>query len=188
MTASSGVAPTYAVAMLGPDLAPLSSAPLAGIPSRARMSADGRLVATTTFITGQSYAASFFSTATIIRSAGQALPNLETWTTYLPDGRRLVAADRNFRGVTFAADDDAFYATVATGSTTWLVHGSIKARTMYALRTDAECPSPYRTGPRRLQEAARQPDAWRPAARLARPRHRDAPRRDPRRGRPDRVR
>ncbi|MGI3780496.1 MAG: hypothetical protein ACRYG2_06925 [Janthinobacterium lividum] len=141
VTASGGLAPTYAVATLGPDLSKTASAPLAGLPSRARMSVDGRLVSTTTFITGQSYAASLFSTATLIRVAGQALPNLETWTTYLPDGQRLVAADRNFWGVTFAGDDDTFYATAASGRTTWLVRGSIRARTMRALRTDAECPS-----------------------------------------------
>ena len=141
VTASGGIAPTYAVAALGPDLSASSSAPLAGLPSRARMSADGRLVATTTFISGDSYAASYFSTATVIRMAGRALPNLETWTTYLPDGQRLVAANRNFWGVTFAADDDTFYATAASGNTTWLVRGSIRTRTMRALRTDAECPS-----------------------------------------------
>ncbi|GAB2594699.1 PD40 domain-containing protein [Microlunatus antarcticus] len=141
VTASGGIAPTYAVASLGPDLAPTSSAPLAGLPSRARMSVDGRLVSTTTFITGHSYAASSFSTATVIRVGGRDLPNLETWTTYLPDGQRLVAANRNFWGVTFATDDDTFYATAASGTTTWLVRGSVKERTMRALRTDAECPS-----------------------------------------------
>jgi hypothetical protein len=141
VTASGGMAPTYAVSSLGPDLAPTSSAPLAGLPSRARMSVDGRLVSTTTFISGHSYAASSFSTATVIRVADRALPNLETWTTYLPDGQRLVAANRNFWGVTFAADDDTFYATAASGDTTWLVRGSIEDRTMRALRTDAECPS-----------------------------------------------
>jgi hypothetical protein len=141
VTASGGIAPTYAVAALGPDLAPTSSAALAGLPSRARMSADGRLVSTTTFVSGHSYAASSFSTATVIRMAGKALPNLETWTTYLPDGQRLVAANRNFWGVTFAGDDDTFYATAASGTTTWLVRGSIKERAMRALRTDAECPS-----------------------------------------------
>jgi hypothetical protein len=141
VTASGGIAPTYAVDALGPDLAPTSSAPLAGLPSRARMSADGRLVSTTTFITGHSYAASSFSTATVIRTAQKVLPNLETWTTYLPDGQRLVAANRNFWGVTFASDDDTFYATAASGTTTWLVRGSIEERTMRALRTDAECPS-----------------------------------------------
>jgi hypothetical protein len=141
VTASGGMAPTYAVATLDAGLAPTVSAALAGLPSRARMSTDGRLVATTTFISGHSYASASFSTATVIRDGGRALPNLETWTTFLPDGQRLVAADRNYWGVTFAADDDTFYATAASGGTTWLVRGSIRARTMRALRTDAECPS-----------------------------------------------
>lgn len=141
VTASGGIAPTYGVATLSADLAPTSSSPLAGLPSRARMSVDARLVSTTTFISGHSYAASSFSTATVIRVAGRALPNLETWTTYLPDGQRLAAANRNYWGVTFASDDDTFYATGASGTTTWLVRGSIKQRTMRALRTDAECPS-----------------------------------------------
>ena len=141
VTASGGIAPTYAVDALDADLASTSSSPLAGLPSRARMSVDGRLVSTTTFITGHSYAASSFSTATVIRVAGRSLPNLESWTTFLPDGQKLVAANRNFWGVTFAPDDDTFYATAASGTTTWLVRGSIKTRTMRALRTDAECPS-----------------------------------------------
>ena len=141
VTASGGMAPTYAVATLDGGLAETSSAALAGLPSRARISADGRLVSTTTFISGHSYASSSFSTATVIRVEGRALPNLESWTTLLTDGQRLVAADRNYWGVTFAGDDDTFYATAASGGTTWLVRGSIKERTMRALRTDAECPS-----------------------------------------------
>ncbi|SEQ12079.1 TolB-like translocation protein [Microlunatus flavus] len=141
VTSSGGMAPTYAVDALDADLTKTSSAALAGLPSRARMSVDGRLVSTTTFISGHSYASSSFSTATVIRVEGKALSNLESWTTLLPDGQRLVAADRNFWGVTFAPDDDTFYATAASGGTTWLVRGSIKERTMRALRTDAECPS-----------------------------------------------
>jgi hypothetical protein len=141
VTSSGGMAPTYAVDTLDATLTSTSSAALAGLPSRARMSRDGRLVSTTTFISGHSYASSSFSTATVIRVEGKALPNLESWTTYLPDGQRLVAADRNYWGVTFAADDDTFYATAASGGTTWLVRGSISERTMRALRTDAECPS-----------------------------------------------
>ena len=43
--------------------------------------------------------------------------------------------------MTFAEDDETFYATAASGSTTWLVRGSLAARTTTALRTDAECPS-----------------------------------------------
>ncbi|WP_375431133.1 hypothetical protein [uncultured Friedmanniella sp.] len=141
VTASRGMTPSYGVSMLDDALRPTTSTVLTGEPSRARMSADGRLVSTTTFVTGHSYASTSFSTSTIIREDGRALGNLETWRTTLPDGSDLRALNRNFWGVTFAADDDTFYATAASGSTTWLVRGSIRARTMTALRTDAECPS-----------------------------------------------
>jgi Tol biopolymer transport system component len=49
--------------------------------------------------------------------------------------------DRNFWGVTFADDDDTFYATAPSGSTTWLMRGSLKGKSMISLRTNAECPS-----------------------------------------------
>jgi hypothetical protein len=141
VSATRGMAPSYGVSLLGPDLRPTSRTALVGQPSRARMSADGRLVATTTFVTGHSYAAASFSTETLVRRDGRSLGSLEGWRTTLPDGRRLTAADRNYWGVTFASDDDTFYVTAASGGTTWLVRGSLAAGSMAALRTDAECPS-----------------------------------------------
>jgi hypothetical protein len=141
VTATRGIAPSYGVALLGPDLAVRTKSALVGQPSRARMSADGRLVSTTTFVTGHSYAAASFSTETLVRRDGRSLGSLEGWRTTLPDGRLLTASDRNYWGVTFASDDDTFFATAAAGGTTWLVRGSLAARTMTALRTDAECPS-----------------------------------------------
>lgn len=140
VTAQRGIAATYRVQMLDADLAPTTSSDLTGLPSRARMSKDGSLVATTTFITGHSYAASSFSTETIVRrSDGQVLDNIEKFDTTV-DGQRLTAVNKNFWGVTFA-DDDTFFATGASGSTTWLMKGSLSRRTMTSVRTDAECPS-----------------------------------------------
>lgn len=141
VTATQGVAPTYGLTQLGADLRPTSTAPLVGEPSRARMSTDGTLIATTTFVSGHSYAATTFSTETVIRRAGVSLGNLEDWATRLPNGTDLRQLDRNYWGVTFAPDDDTFFATAASGGATWLVRGSIAAKTMTALRTDAECPS-----------------------------------------------
>lgn len=140
VTAKRGVVQTYGVSMLGPDLQPVSSAELVGLPSRARMSPDSTLVATTTFVTGHSYAQASFATETIIRRDGTSLGNLETWDIEV-DGRPLTAVDRNFWGVTFAADDDTFYVTGASGGTTWLMRGSLAAKKLVSLRTDAECPS-----------------------------------------------
>ena len=140
VTAKRGVVQTYGVSTLGPDLQQVSATELVGLPSRARMSADGSLVATTTFVTGHSYAQASFATETIIRRDGKSLGNLETWDIEV-DGRPLTAVDRNFWGVTFAGDDDTFYVTGASGGTTWLMKGSLSAKKLTSLRTDAECPS-----------------------------------------------
>lgn len=138
--AKRGVVQSYGVATLDENLTEVSRTELSGLPSRARMSPDGSLVATTTFITGHSYASSSFSTETIIRRSGRSLGNIETWATTV-DGRALQAVDRNYWGVTFGADNDTFYATVASGGKTWLVKGSVEDRTMTSVGSDAECPS-----------------------------------------------
>ena len=104
------------------------------------MSADSSLVATTTFVGGHSYAQASFSTETIVRRNGKDLGNIESWKSTV-DGRPLRSVDRNFWGVSFADDNDTFYATAASGSTTWLMRGSLKTKSMISLRTDAECPS-----------------------------------------------
>jgi hypothetical protein len=138
--AKRGVVQTYGITTLDAQLRPIGNAELVGLPSRARMSADSSLIASTTFVGGHSYAQASFSTETIIRRDGQSLGNIESWKSTV-DGRLLRSVDRNFWGVTFADDDDTFYATAASGSTTWLMRGSLKAKSMIALRTDAECPS-----------------------------------------------
>ena len=140
VTAKRGVVQTYGVSTLGPEMQQVSATELVGLPSRARISRDGSLVATTTFVTGHSYAQASFSTETIIRRDGKSLGNLETWDVEV-DGRPLQAVDRNFWGVTFASDDDTFYVTVASGGTTWLMKGSLSAKKLTSMRTDAECPS-----------------------------------------------
>jgi hypothetical protein len=138
--AKRGVVQTYGITMLDAQLRPTDDAELAGLPSRVRMSADSSLVATTTFVGGHSYAQASFSTETIIRRKGKSLGNIESWKSTV-DGRPLRSVDRNFWGVNFADDDDIFYATASSGSTTWLMRGSLKTKSMISLRTDAECPS-----------------------------------------------
>jgi hypothetical protein len=115
--------------------------PLPGIPSRTRLSPSGRLVADTTFVTGHSYMQVGFSTATEIRRVGGAsYGNLEKFALMV-DGRRITASDRNIWGVTFAKDDNTFYATAAFGGKTWLVRGDLAKRTLTSVRENAECPS-----------------------------------------------
>jgi hypothetical protein len=138
--ADRGVVTSYQLVRLDPNLAQVSAEPLTGTPSRTRMSADGSLVASTTFVSGHSYADTAFSTELIIRKDGQSLGNLEEWSAFV-DGRPLLAASRNFWGGTFAADGDTFYVTGSVGQTTWLMKGSVSARTLTSLRTDVECPA-----------------------------------------------
>ena len=119
----------------------LRSWPLPGIPSRTRLSPDSRLVASTAFVTGMSYATVGFSTQTVIAGTdGHQYGNLEDFTTTIDD-RQLTATDRNFWGVTFSDDGNTFYATAASGGRTWLVRGNLAERTMTAVHPDAECPS-----------------------------------------------
>ena len=142
LTADRGIVTSYGVTVLDARLGPVGSSELSGPPSRARMSADGSLVATTVFVSGHSYSAPSFSTETIIRrESGEVVGNLEDFVTTV-DGRPLTEIDRNYWGVTFV-DDDTFYATAAsnTAGKTWLVKGSMSGRSMTSIRSDAECPS-----------------------------------------------
>ncbi|MFG2103947.1 TolB family protein [Micromonospora echinaurantiaca] len=141
LAADRGLVTTYRAQVLGADWAPRRNLPLVGTPSRARLSRDGSLAATTTFVQGDSYAnPGQFSTRTVVsRVDGEVIGDLEEFTLVVA-GKRVTAIDRNLWGVTFA-DDDRFYATAASGGRTWLVEGSLAARRVTALRADAECPS-----------------------------------------------
>lgn len=135
---------SYRARLLGPDLRPTGSVAIAGFPSRARVSADGRLGAVTTFVSGHSYAdLGVFSTKTTIIDMERGSPAIENLEE-LPvtrDGKRIDSADHNLWGVTFAPHGDTFYATLATGGTTYLVRGSARDRALKVIRANAECPS-----------------------------------------------
>ncbi|GGK79534.1 TolB-like translocation protein; signal peptide [Sphaerisporangium melleum] len=116
--------------------------PLSGIPSRARVSASGRMAAWTFFVAGDSYLSVGFSTRAGILDTrtGTLVKSLEEFTLE-KDGRPYRAVDLNYWGVTFAADDDRFYATAASAGKTYLVQGDFTTRRMRVLRENAECPS-----------------------------------------------
>lgn len=137
-----GITPTYTATLYAADGTERSEWPLPGIPSRTRISRDGSLVATTSFVTGHSYATIGFSTATMIHSPdGTDLGSLENWSLTI-DGQPSAPVDRNYWGITFL-DDDTFYATVGltTQGITYLVRGSISHRTLDAVAENVECPS-----------------------------------------------
>jgi hypothetical protein len=136
-----GVVTTYGAQVLDPDLQPVQALPLTGIPSRARLSHDGKFAATTSFTSGDSYAGTSFSTRTVITPVGgKTLGSLEDFTL-VHDGNSIKPVDRNYWGVAFAADDDTFYATVEWSKHTWLARGSMSQRRIVTLHEDAECPS-----------------------------------------------
>lgn len=140
--ANRGLVTTYSVDYLSPQWTVLHTVPLPGLPSRGRVSSDGTLTATTTFVYGDSYNnPGQFSTRTVVAHPdGSTVADIESFRL-LVDGRPNTAADRNLWGVTFGSDDDTFYATAATGGKTYLVKGTLSGRTLTALRTDVECPS-----------------------------------------------
>jgi hypothetical protein len=136
-----GVAASYEGFELDADWQQVASNDLPGIPSRTRLSPDGTLVATTVFVAGHSYMSTGFSTATEVHEfdGGERWGNLEKFQLVV-DGREVNPVDRNVWGVTFV-DDNTFYATVATGGSTWLVEGDLAGRTLTTVSRDAECPS-----------------------------------------------
>ncbi|MFF3623864.1 hypothetical protein [Streptomyces sp. NPDC002467] len=113
-----------------------------GIPNRARVSPSGQVLAWTTFATGDSYATSAFSTRTSILDlrTGYLVKSMEQIPLTL-GGARHHSPDVNYWGVSFADDDNRFYATVSTGGRTHLVEGDLEHWSAKTLRENVECPS-----------------------------------------------
>ncbi|KZB85914.1 hypothetical protein [Amycolatopsis regifaucium] len=114
-----------------------------GIPNRAKLSPGGRMGSWTTFVTGDSYSKpGTFSTRTAImdRERDELSSNIEGIPLRIGDVPQR-GEDVNYWGVTFAADERMFFATVATGGRTYLVRGDNEAWNARTLRENAECPS-----------------------------------------------
>ena len=129
--------------LLGPDLRPRAEVELRGAPSRARISPDGRYASVTAFVTGHSYAdKGAFSTQTSLLDVRRArvIADLEDFEI-TRGGEKFESIDFNFWGVTFSADGERFYATLASRGKTYLIEGDIEKRTARTLRENVECPS-----------------------------------------------
>ena len=142
-----GIAPSgvdYRAQVFDARMRPVDEVGLTGLPSRARVSADGRYGAMTVFVSGDSYLASptAFSTRTYILdlASGKQLGQLEQFGV-TRDGESFDAVDFNFWGVTFARDPNTFYATLGTGGEHYLVEGNVEQHSMRVLRDGVECPS-----------------------------------------------
>jgi hypothetical protein len=134
---------TYEAAVLAADGTVLRTVALPGMPSRARVSASGKVVSWTAFESGESYSApGGFATETGVLDlrTGELTESLEDFSATIGGAPRK-AADMNYWGVTVSSDDRTFYATLGSGGRTWLVQGDLVTRTLHDLRPNAECPS-----------------------------------------------
>jgi len=139
--APSGV--EYEATIFDSFLRPIKRLGLTGLPSRARVSPDGRYGAMTVFVAGHAYLSGggFSTTTTLVdMRAGKEIAQLEQFQVS-KDGKPFDAVDFNFWGVTFAKDSNRFYATLHSGDHYYLVEGNVKEHTMRVLRDGVECPS-----------------------------------------------
>ena len=142
LTVQRGVITTYTAKLFDGTFKHVLTVPLQGIPSRCRVSPDGKIAALTVFIAGHAYSSAHFSTQTLLLDTASAriLANLEDFSVSR-DGRPFKAADFNFWGVTFTPDSKRFYSTLNTNGVSYLIGGDIAARTATVLHENVECPS-----------------------------------------------
>nr|BFE82718.1 hypothetical protein GCM10020093_053190 [Planobispora longispora] len=148
LTVTPGAVPGTHALILDRTMREIDRIEITGIPNRARVSPSGRMISWTVFVTGDSYNENGFSTWTGIHDTrtGNTTVNMEE-IPLIKDGRRYHSADVNYWGVTFASDDNRFYATVSTKGRTYLVEGDYAAWEARVLRENAECPSLSPTAP-----------------------------------------
>ena len=143
LDARRGAITTYSAILFDAGFKPSATLPLPGIPSRARISPDGRYAAFTVFVSGHSYDSAGFSTHTSIVDGVTGTPvvanleQMEVWS----NGSRIQAADFNFWGVTFARDSSRFYATLGTAGIAYLVEGNLATNRLTVIKEGIECPS-----------------------------------------------
>ena len=149
LTAERGSVTSYQAYIFDDSLRLRHRLPLQGIPSRTRVSPDGRYAAITVFVSGDSYSPGTFSTRTTVFRThdGSQVGELEQFTIDR-DGKPFHEIDFNFWGVTFAADGDHFYATLATGGRNYLIEGNLASQHARVIHSGVECPSVAPSGQR----------------------------------------
>jgi hypothetical protein len=143
LDARRGAITTYSAILFDARFQQSATLPLPGIPSRARISPDGRYAAFTVFVSGHSYDSAGFSTHTSIVDSvtgAAVVANLEQMDVW-SNGSRLERVDFNFWGVTFMRDSSRFYATLGTAGVAYLVEGNLATNRLTVIKEGVECPS-----------------------------------------------
>jgi hypothetical protein len=137
-----GTFATYSARIFDARFAEAGSLPLPGPSSRVRVAPDGRRATVTAFVRSGSYADANFSTRAMIvdTTTHHSLGNIEQFAV-TENGLAVHAVNRNYWGVTFAADSDHFYATQAVGADIRLIAGQVTTRTAGTIANDVECPA-----------------------------------------------
>jgi hypothetical protein len=133
----------YAAHIVDSEFKVLHTLPLAGPPSRARVSPDGRLAALTVFVSGHAYGGADFTTRTSVIDTGSGRTLIEDLEALdvTRSGQPFKPADANFWGVTFSRDGQGFYVTLGTGGKTLLVQADLATRRARVVHDNVECPS-----------------------------------------------
>jgi hypothetical protein len=143
LAANRGLFTTYAAKLFdAKTFKILAELPLKGVPSRCRMSSDGKLAALTVFISGHGYSSVNFTTQTLLIEVDNSriIADLEEFSVSR-DGQPFSNKDFNFWGVTFTPDTRHFYATLSTNRQHFLVKGDIANRSAAVIHDNVECPS-----------------------------------------------
>jgi hypothetical protein len=143
LSANRGLLTTYAAKLFdAKTFKVIAEFPLKGVPSRCRVSSDGKLAALTVFISGHGYESVSFSTQTLLIESdnGRIIADLENFSVSR-DGQPFSSKDFNFWGVTFTPDARYFYATLSTNHQHYLVKGDIANHTATVIHDNVECPS-----------------------------------------------
>jgi hypothetical protein len=137
-----GILTTYKGEIFDRNFHVMHTFSLPGLPSRARLSPNGHWAAMTVFVNGDNYSQAGFSTRTSLvdTSTGKNIGNLEQFDV-TDNGKKVTAVNRNYWGVTFADDNDTFYATLGIANKIKLITGSISSRSAHTIRGGIECPS-----------------------------------------------
>ncbi len=144
LTADRGVFTTYDARIFDSHFKTLFVFTIAGVPSRCRISPDGKVAAFTYFLNGggHSYASLDFSTQTLLidTHTGRTIADIEDFAIQ-KEGLPYKEKDFNFWGVTFTKDSQQFFCTLSSNRKHYLVKGDVATRTGVVVHEGVECPS-----------------------------------------------